>query len=68
MLLMMVQVPQPGKSKVKLTLQAPDHVLLFVSASQVPSEPFPPSGKVPDAAEVSSGEMVIPGPLVPLGL
>jgi hypothetical protein len=65
MLLVMVQVPQLGKSKVKLTLQAPPQVLLLVSASQVPSVPFPSSGKVPDAAEVSCGELSIPGPEVP---
>lgn len=68
MLPVTIQVPQPGKSKVRLTLQAPDQVELFESASHVARVPLPLKGKVPEGALVFCGESVIPAPLVPLGL
>ena len=68
MLLVMVQVPQLGKSKVRLTFHNPPQVLLFVSASQVACVPFPFMGRVPDAAVVPCGEVVMPAPVVAPGL
>ena len=61
-------MPQPGKSKVKLTSQSPAHVELLVSASQVACVPLPESNKTPDAEVVFNGESVIPDPDVPAGL
>ena len=63
-----VQVPQPGKSNVRLTSQAPTQVELFVSASQVTCVPPPFRGKVPEVAVVVNGESVIPAPDVAEGL
>ena len=63
-----VQVPQPGKSKVRFTSQSPAHVELLVSASQVAWVPLPESNKVPDDAVVFCGETVNPAPDVPDGL
>lgn len=63
-----VQSPQLGKLNVRLTFHNPPQVLLFVSASQVACVPFPSIGRVPDAAEVFCGELVMPAPVVPPGL
>ena len=63
-----VQVPQPGKSKIRLTFHAPPQVLSFVSASKVAWAPFPLMGRVPDAADVFCGEVVMPAPVVAAGL
>lgn len=68
MLLVMVQVPQPGKSKVRLRFHNPLQVLLLVSASQVAWVPFPLMGRMPDAEDVFCGDVVMPAPLVPPGL
>ena len=68
MLLDIVQVPQPGKSKVRLTSQTPAQVELVVSASHVAWVLLPSSGNVPEVAVVVNGETVIPGPDVPDGL
>ena len=62
------QVPQPGKSKVNVTLHTPAQVELLESASQTAWVPLPVSGRSPEAALVFCEEMVIPAPLVPLGL
>lgn len=67
MLAVSVQVPQPGKSNVRETSQAPDQVLLFESASHVTCVPPPSMGRVPDAALVVCAEVVIPAPVVALG-
>lgn len=63
-----MHVPQPGKSKVNVMLHAPDQVELLESASQTARVPLPVSGRSPEAALVFCDEMVIPAPLVPLGL
>ena len=68
MLPVIVQVPQLGKSKVRLTLHNPPQVLLFVSASQVACVPLPLIGRVPEAAVVFCGEVVIPAPVVAEGV
>lgn len=67
-LLVTVQVPQLGKSNVRLTVQAPAQVELLESASQVARVPLPLKGNVPEGALVFCGDWVIPAPLVPLGL
>lgn len=68
MLLVIVQVPQPGKSKVRLTFHNPPQVELFVSASQVACVPLPLIGNVPEAAVVFWGASVMPDPVVAAGL
>ena len=68
MLPVMVQVPQLGKSKVRLTDHNPPHTLSLVSASQVACVPLPLIGRVPEAAVVPCGEEVMPAPVVAAGL
>ncbi len=68
MLPVMVQVPQLGKSKVRLTDHNPPQVLSLVSASQVACVPLPLIGRVPEAAVVFCGEVVMPAPVVAAGL
>ena len=68
MLPVMVQVPQLGKSKVRLTFHNPPQVELFVSASQVACVPLPLIGRVPEAAVVFCGDVVMPAPDVAAGL